>query len=70
MAPLLQIVNIDTSTYVYGANKVVQYYRPHYVPLLRNRFECLEIDIRDVAGNSPPFQFGTLCVKLHFRQRS
>lgn len=68
MAPLLQIINIDTANYVYGANRFVQFSTPHYVPLLKTSFESLEIDLRDNTGDLLPFHFGTSCVKLHFRK--
>lgn len=70
MAPLLQIINIDTISYVYGANKYVQFSTPHYVPLMKSSFENLEIDLRDHTGAHLPFHFGTSCVKLHFRKSS
>lgn len=69
MAPLLQIVNIDTSNYVYGSNTHVQFFSPHYVSVLKTHFESLEIDLRDGTGNPLTFQFGTSCVKLHFRRK-
>lgn len=68
MAPLLQIINIDTANYVYGANRFVQFSTPHYVPLIKTSFESLEIDLRDNTGTLLPFHFGTSCVKLHFRK--
>lgn len=70
MAPLLQIINIDTVYYVYGANKYVQFSIPHYVPLKKSFFESLEIDLRDHTDSLLPFHFGTSCVKLHFRKAS
>lgn len=69
MAPLIQIANVDTSNYTHGANKSVQFNNPHYVPLLKHCFESLEIDLRDHTGKPLAFQFGTSCVKLHFRKR-
>lgn len=70
MAPLLQIINIDTANYVYGANRFVQFSSPHYVPLMKSSFENIEIDLRDNTGELLPFHFGTSCVKLHFRKAS
>lgn len=67
-APLLQIVNIDNSEYVYGTSKHVHFHSPHYVPVMKNSFESIEIDLRDDTGNNIPFEFGTSCVKLHFRK--
>lgn len=39
-----------------------------YLPVLPLNFEAIKIDIRDVEGQLMPFQYGTLSVKLHFRQ--
>jgi hypothetical protein len=46
----------------------VMFENPHYLPVLKNEFEFLELDLRDDTGRSIPFQFGTSCVKLHFRK--
>src|SRR5436190_9450583 len=72
VAPLLKVVNIDTTTsrYKYGANKMVHFIDPHYVPLMRTKFESVEIDLRDDTGQRMPFYFGTTCMKLHFRRVS
>ena len=68
VAPLLKIVNMDTTDYQYGAQKTVHYTNPHYVPLIKNTFENVEIDLRDHTGRLLPFHFGTTNVKLHFRR--
>lgn len=41
----------------------------HYVPILKKEIETISIDIRDCMGNLMPFQYGTLTVKLHFREK-
>lgn len=68
MAPLLQMINIDSSGYEYGGSRVMHFSRPHYMSVLKTRFESLEIDLRDNTGSKLPFKFGTSCVKLHFRR--
>ena len=68
VAPLLQIVNLNLSSCKYGTHQVAQFNSPHYVPVLKNRFEQVEIDLRDSTGSKLPFQFGTSCVKLHLRK--
>lgn len=70
MAPLLQMTNIDAADYEYGGSRFMQFYSPHYVSVLKTRFESLEIDLRDDTGSKLPFKFGTSCVKLHFRKSS
>lgn len=39
-----------------------------YIPVQLKHFDTITIDIRDIAGELMPFQFGTLSVKLHFKQ--
>ena len=68
VAPLLKIFNITATTYVYGAHKSTSIFDPHYVSVRSKYFETVEIDLRDGLGNHLPFQFGTSCVKLHFRK--
>lgn len=70
MAALLRIVNVSKNLYVYGSYMTVSFENPHYVPLLRHEFETIDIDLRDDTGFKIPFQFGTSCVKLHFRRSS
>lgn len=69
ISQLLRIVHVNTQKFVYGMNKMISYSPPHYIPVLRREFQNIEIDIRTVEGHPVPFQFGTLCVKLHFRRR-
>jgi hypothetical protein len=42
---------------------------PHYVPVARNEFESIEINIRDELGRRIPFMHGQSIVTLHFRPR-
>lgn len=70
VAPLLKIVNISTTTYVYGLHKSTSFIDPHYVPVMNRSFDSVEIDLRDSTGRHLPFHFGTSCVKLHFRKVS
>ena len=39
------------------------------VPLLRNEFGTIEVDIRDDTGRRVPFEYGRVTVTLHFRRR-
>lgn len=68
MAPLLRIVPLDPTIYVYGANKMHIFSPPHYVPVMRREFDVIEIDIRTSTGKKIPFQFGTTCIKVHFKK--
>lgn len=69
MAPLIQMATVDATNYSHGSNKSVQFLNPHYIPVLKSSFESIEIDLRDHTGKPLTFQFGTSCVKLHFRRR-
>lgn len=68
MTPLLRIIPLDPAKYIYGANKMHVFSPPHYLPVMRRDFDTIEIDIRSSIGQKIPFQFGTVCIKLHFRK--
>jgi len=68
--PLLRIVNINNNMLQnFGSGSVSTFTLPHYVPISKKSFETIEIAVKDETGSSLPFMFGTLTVKLHFRQR-
>lgn len=69
-AKLLRVVSVDNSKYMYGSQKMKIFSPPHYIPVLKRGFENIEIDIRTETGESVPFSFGTVCVKLHFKRKS
>lgn len=68
MTPLLRIIPLDPSKYIYGANKMHVFSPPHYLRVMRREFDTIEIDIRTSTGQKIPFQFGTVCIKLHFQK--
>lgn len=68
MAPLLRIVHINKVNYVHGSYMTASFESPHYLPLSRQEFETIVIDLRDDTGTTTPFLFGTSCAKLHFRK--
>lgn len=69
ICPLLRIIPLDPAKYIYGSNKMHVFSPPHYVPVMRREFDIIEIDIRTNSGENIPFQFGTSCVKLHFKRK-
>lgn len=69
VAPLIQTVAVDTTNYTHGSSRSVQFLNPHYVPVLKSSFQSVEMDLRDHTGSPLTFQFGTSCVKLHFKRR-
>ncbi len=66
-AKLLRAVEVPNNTKC-GDQIVIKYDNPHYVPLLVNDFEDIEIDIKDDTGETIPFMFGRTRLKLHFRK--
>jgi hypothetical protein len=52
----------------YGQHIDCLYPITYYMTLMSNEFETIEIDIKDETGRHVPFEFGTCCVKLHFRK--
>lgn len=68
MTSLLRIIPLDPSKYIYGAYKMHVFTPAHYLSVLRREFDTIEIDIRTSTGVKIPFQFGTSCIKLHFRR--
>jgi len=41
---------------------------PHYVPVLANEVDRVQIEIKDDRNQLVPFDFGKVVVKLHFRK--
>nr|XP_015840030.1 PREDICTED: uncharacterized protein LOC107398959 [Tribolium castaneum] len=68
LAKVIRTVVINNKYYIYGTHHTQIFSHPHYVPVLKREFENIEIDIRSSTGEKVPFQFGTLCVKLHFKK--
>lgn len=67
-ASLLRIASLNTSNYIFG-NTIIQSFAPvQYLPVLKNSFQDLSIDIRDQYGEPISFLFGTLTVTLHFKR--
>lgn len=66
-SPLLRVVAVPNAQY----NEYIDviYDNPHYVSVLRNNFETIEIDIRSDTGEPILFNPGKVFVKLHFRPK-
>lgn len=65
-APLLKIVTVEGND---GEIVNAQYPRPFYLPVIRQHFQTIHIDIRLHSGDLVPFQRGKVFVMLHFRLR-
>lgn len=64
--PLLRVVPVDGS---YGSIITRAFDKPHYVPVLTNNFETVDINIATDMGDYVKFEFGKVVIKLHFRPR-
>ena len=65
-APLLKIVSVE------GNDREIinaHYSRTFYVPVIRQHFQTIQIDIRLHSGDLVPFERGKVFVTLHFRLR-
>ena len=54
----------------FGDQVVLVFTDPHYVPVLINDFENVEIDIKDDTNARIPFLYGRSRLKLHFKPRN
>jgi hypothetical protein len=69
MARLLRVVRVDMKKFVYGGMCTETFHNPQYVPVEKNDFQEVEIDIRDEFGNPVSFFTGSTTAVLHFRKR-
>jgi len=66
-APLLRVCDTDGE---YGQMVQKIFTHPQYVPLARNDFDTIEVNISNELGKPVPFEFGKSVVTLHFRRRN
>ncbi len=66
LVPLLRILRTRGQD---GQTIARTFEKPLYLPLARNRFDTIEIDIRDDAGERVAFERGKVYVVLEFRRR-
>ena len=64
LAPCLRIIPVYQQENVFT---IESYENPHYVPVLKNTFSSIEIEMADDLGNEVQFGTGLSLVKLHFR---
>ncbi|GBM42280.1 hypothetical protein AVEN_234997-1 [Araneus ventricosus] len=65
-APLLRVVRISGKD---GDVVSAHYDRPFYVPVIRQSFQTIEIELRLNSGALVPFERGKVIIVLHFRMR-
>ena len=66
VVPLLRIVPLEGK---HGDMVSKSFDNVQYVPVLHKEFGTVEVDIRDDAGRSVPFERGKVTITLHFRRR-
>lgn len=66
--PLLRMVNTQHGKYRYGEEATMTFNTPQYMPLAKNQFDTIQIDLRENSGRPVPFKFGTSAIVLHFRR--
>jgi hypothetical protein len=64
--PLLRVCDTEGE---YGHMVKAIFTHPYYVPIDRNDFDTIEININTELGNPVPFEFGKSVVTLHFRRK-
>lgn len=65
-APLLKIVKVEGRD---GETVNAHYARPHYVPVIRQHFQTIQVETRLQSGDLVPFERGKVILVLHFRMR-
>lgn len=65
-APLLKIVKVEGKD---GEIVNAHYVRPFYLPVIRQHFQTIEMEIRLNSGSFVPFERGRVIAVLHFRMR-
>lgn len=66
-APLLRAIPVDVKA-AFGTLSVYHCDHPIYFELSTKSFDTVTIYIKDHAGRSAPFEFGTALLLVHFRQ--
>ncbi|GFU57451.1 uncharacterized transposon-derived protein F54H12.3 [Trichonephila clavipes] len=65
-APLLKIVKVEGKD---GEVVNSHYTRPHFVPVIRQHFQTIELVLRLHSGDLVPFERGRVIAVIHFRMR-
>lgn len=68
-APLLNVVAVPSNV-KYGDYIVINYSTPHYIPVISNVLDTIEINLRSDIGDFIHFDSGKVLIKLHFRPKS
>ena len=68
-APLLNIVAVPSNV-KFGDYVDINYSSPHYIPIISNVLDTIEINLKSDLGESIYFDTGKVLLKLHFRPKS
>lgn len=68
-APLLTTIDIGNLMMTPGEQVIVKIKKPVYVPISHSQVDEIEIQLLDDSGREPVFEFGTVSLTLHFRER-
>lgn len=67
---LLRVVQFNSKDYVYGLEETKTFGRLHYLPLAKNKFDSVHINIKCDECSNLAFMGGSSIVVLHFRKSS
>jgi hypothetical protein len=68
-APLLNVVAIPNNL-SYGGYIHIMYNSPHYIPVINNVLDTIEINLKSDTGENIYFESGKVLIKLHFRPKA
>jgi hypothetical protein len=68
-APVLKVVAVPNNV-KYGDYIDINYSSPHYIPIVSNVLDIIEINLRSDIGEIIYFDTGKVLLKLHFRPKS
>ena len=66
---LLRVVPTNINAYKYGCAQEHSFQQIQYLPVARDVIDSVAVYIKDSVGEDVSFEYGTLTVVLHFRQR-
>lgn len=70
LSQIIKVVNTTNSEVKFGTPCHRAFQKIHYIPVLKKEFESVEINIKDITGQSFPFCHGIVLIKLHFKQKN
>lgn len=65
---VIKILNTTEKDEKFGSSCFRSFLKIHYIPVMRKEFEKVEIEIKDITGETFPFRHGVSTIKLHFKK--